>query len=360
MFTSSYKAVLEFCRADAGRRGRSSRGVFSASTVPDALRWHPKAHQLVVVTGAAPWDREWTARLREELSQFQGRATLEFLSGLPTAELLKGWASERNRNCLHAGLLSGRCRPGFRSSRLGGHDGGAATAPVYAPAETYIGTGVVRGRAPSFRGMGKLAGQFADKLLRGAEPGSCLARPHPTELHVDWRQVRRWAIRERHPDGCRRPFREPTLWGQRRTLVLATIAVVLFQAALITALLLERPRRRRTAAALQESEQRIVVASSAAGLSAWIWDLGNQKVWATVPRHPDGEPAVVTTDFASAMSWLPTGSREGGARGQSSPRHGQRIRDGIQRGSTRWRGPMENLSRPRRLRGYEALTRHHP
>ena len=61
----------------------------ATSTVQDALRWHPKAHQLVVVTGAALWDREWTARLREELSPFQGRVTLEFLSGLPMAELLK-------------------------------------------------------------------------------------------------------------------------------------------------------------------------------------------------------------------------------------------------------------------------------
>ncbi len=284
-----------------------------ASTVADALRWHPQLHRLVVVTGAAPWDREWTTRLHEELSQFQNRATLEFLSGLPTAELLS-----------KLGELKGSAivfTPGFFQDGAGrvfiprdsvAMMASAATAPVYAPAETYVGTGVVGGRAPSFRGMGQLAGQFADKLLRGAEPGSIvLSSATPTELHVDWRQVRRWAIREDAiPADAVVHFREPTLWEQHRTLVLATIAVVLFQAALITALLLERQRRRRTATALLESERRILLVSNAAGLSAWIWDLGNQKVWATQPRHPDGEPAVVTTDFATAMSEVVAPDRE--------------------------------------------------
>ncbi len=285
----------------------------ATSTVQDALRWHPKAHQLVVVTGAALWDREWTARLREELSPFQGRVTLEFLSGLPMAELLK-----------RLGELDGSAivfTPGFFQDGAGrvfvprdsvAMMAAAATAPVYAPAETYIGTGAVGGRAPSFRGMGKLAGQLADKLLRGAEPGSLVLPGNiPTELHVDWRQVRRWGIRESAiPTEAIVHFREPTLWGERRALVLVTTAVVLVQAALITALLLERRRRRRTAVALDESEQRLVVASSAAGLSMWIWDLGEQRVWATVPRHPDGEPAVVTTDFGSAMSSVYPPDRE--------------------------------------------------
>jgi C4-dicarboxylate-specific signal transduction histidine kinase len=188
----------------------------------------------------------------------------------------------------------------------------AATAPVYAPAETYVGTGAVGGRAPSFRAAGQLAGQFADKLLRGAEPGSIVVPSStPTELHLDWRQVRRWAIPEDAiPANAVFHFREPTLWEQHRTLVLATIAVILLQAALIAALLLERQRRRRTALALDESEKRMMLVSTAAGLSAWIWDLGNEKGGETEPRHPEGEPAVLTTDFATAMSAVVSADRD--------------------------------------------------
>jgi C4-dicarboxylate-specific signal transduction histidine kinase len=285
----------------------------ATSTVEDALRWHPKLQRLVVVTGAAAWDREWTARLHEELSQFQSRARVEFLSGLPTAELLT-----------RLGELKGNAivfTPGFFQDGAGRvfvpRDSvqmmaAAATAPVYAPAETYVGTGVVGGRAPSFRAMGQLAGRFADKLLRGAEPGSLvLPNGTPTELHVDWRQVRRWGIREDAiPADATVHFREPTLWEEQRAVVLVTIGVVLLQAALITALLLERQRRRRTAVALDESEQRMVLASNAAGLSMWIWDLGKQRVWATEPQRSDGEPPVRTTDFARAMSTVYPADRE--------------------------------------------------
>ena len=287
----------------------------ATSTVEDALRWHPKLQRLVVVTGAAPWDREWTARLQEELSQFQSRATVEFLSGLPKAELLK-----------RLGELKGNAivfTPGFFQDGAGrvfvprdavAAMAAAATAPLYAPSETYVGTGIVGGRAPSFRAMAQLAGKFADKLLRGAEPGSLvLPNGTPTELHVDWRQVRRWGIPEDAiPADATVHFREATLWEEHRTLVLIAIGVFLVQAGLIASLLLERRRRRRTAAALEESEQRMVLASNAAGLSMWIWDLGQQRIWATEPPHLDleGEPTVRTTDFASAMSSVHAADRE--------------------------------------------------
>jgi signal transduction histidine kinase len=285
----------------------------AVETVEDALRWHPSIGRLVVVTGASPWDVEWTARLRQELRQFQGRVRVEFWSGLPTAELLA-----------QLGELNGQAivfTPGFFEDGAGrvfvprdsvAMMAAAANAPLYAPSETYIGTGAVGGRMLSFRAMGAQAGAFVDKLLRGASPASLvLPSSLPTELHVDWRQVRRWGIRpDAIPADAVVHFREPTLWEERRALVLAAIGLVLLQAALITTLLLERRRRRRTAVALDESEQRMALASKAAGLSTWIWDLDQQKVSATEPRRPDGEPTGHTTDFANAMATVYGADRE--------------------------------------------------
>jgi len=53
-------------------------------------------------------------------------------------------------------------------------------------------------------------------------------------------------------------FRTPPLWERYRTIILATLGVILLQSALILWLLVERRRRRRTQAALRESEARAV------------------------------------------------------------------------------------------------------
>jgi C4-dicarboxylate-specific signal transduction histidine kinase len=282
----------------------------AAGTVEDALRWHPSLERLVAVTGASPWDVEWTERLHQELPQFKSRVQIEFLSALPTADLLA-----RLRG------LDGKAivfTPGFFQDGAGRvfvpRDSVAmmaaeANAPLYAPSETYLGTGTVGGRMLSFRAMGRQAGELVDKVLRGSAPSSLvLPGPLPTETHLDWRQVRRWGIRpDAIPADAVVHFREPTLWEEHRVLVLVTIGVLLLQATLITTLLLERRRRRRTAAALDESEQRMLLASNAAGLSMWIWDVDQQKVWA---RHSDGHARVRTTDFASAMSTVYGPDRE--------------------------------------------------
>jgi hypothetical protein len=61
----------------------------------------------------------------------------------------------------------------------------------------------------------------------------------------DWRQLQRWKISEsRLPPGSEIRFREPAIWqqiwGLYRIRILAVIAVVLAQAALIGGLLYER------------------------------------------------------------------------------------------------------------------------
>jgi signal transduction histidine kinase/ABC-type uncharacterized transport system substrate-binding protein len=283
------------------------------ATAETALRWHPDRHHLVVVTGAAAWDRDWTARLHEELKPLQSQVRLEFLSALPMADLTKRLAAlKKDAVVLTVGFfLDGAGRVTFPAESVG-LVAAAATAPVYGPSETFIGTGVVGGWTPNFRAMGRQAGLTADKVLRGAAPAS-LSLPvvTPTQLHVDWCQVRRWGIPAAAiPSDAVTHFREPTLWEEHRTLVLVTLGVVVVQAGLIASLLLEGRRRRRMAKALEESEQRMVLASNAAGLSSWVWDIANGEVWARDPARAQGKPMVRTADFPSALSVIHAADRE--------------------------------------------------
>lgn len=226
-----------------------------SSTIDQALRWHPQARRLVVVTGASPWDRAWEARLRDEVTRFQDRVTPEFLAGLPTRVVL-----DRLRQLGDDAIVftpgyfedgDGRTFAPREPARL---MAAAAAAPVYAPFDTFMGTGIVGGRMTNFADMGRQAGRIANDLLDGVAPAALrLPDLMPTTWHVDWRQIRRWGIDERAlPGDAVVRFKAPTFLEAHRNEAIVAAAVFLLQAGLIAWLLVERRHRRLANVAVQQ------------------------------------------------------------------------------------------------------------
>jgi len=216
-------------------------------TVAQALRWHSKAQRLVIVTGTSAWDRRWEARLRSEAARFNDRATVEFLAGLPTGAVLKRLGELGGEAVVFSPgyFVDGEGRS-FQPRESVAAMAAAATAPVYGPYETFLGTGVVGGFMPDYTAMGRQAGKIANAVLDGAAPAS-LRQPEitGTTLNVDWQQVRRWGIDESAiPADAVVHFRAPSILETHRNEVITAVVVVLLQAALITGLLVERRRRR--------------------------------------------------------------------------------------------------------------------
>jgi signal transduction histidine kinase len=219
-----------------------------SGTIELALKWHPRARHLIVVTGHSARDREWEAQLRGEVPRFAGRATAEFLAGLPTGALL-GRLRQLGQDAVvfTPGYFEdgdGHLFTPRDSARL---IAGASAAPVYGPFDTFIGTGVIGGRMPTFEEMGRQAAGIVIRLLAGADPASLhLPDSASTNVNVDWRQIRRWGIDEHAvPAGAVWHFREPSFWEAHRTAAVAAIIVFLLQAGLIGALAVERRRRRK-------------------------------------------------------------------------------------------------------------------
>ena len=68
----------------------------------------------------------------------------------------------------------------------------------------------------------------------------------PSPLIFEWPALQRWGISEnRLPPGSEILFRNPTVWEQYRAYILAVIAAILIQSALISWLLYEHWRRQR-------------------------------------------------------------------------------------------------------------------
>lgn len=233
-------------------------------TIALALRWHPQARRLVVVTGTSARDRAWEAELRGELSQFQDRATVEFLVGLPTDAILKR-LSELGSDAVvfTPGYFEDGVGRQFSPREAAQLMAAAAAAPVYGPFDTFIGIGIVGGSMPNFAAMGRQAGEIANALLAGVAP-TALRLPEImlSTANVDWRQIRRWGIDEKAiPGDAIVRFKTPTLLEEYPTETVAAIAVFLLQAGLIAGLLFERRRRRRMELAVQQ--QRFELAHAA-------------------------------------------------------------------------------------------------
>ncbi|MCK7492075.1 MAG: hypothetical protein MZW92_10795 [Comamonadaceae bacterium] len=146
-----------------------------SGTIDQALRWHPRARRLVVVTGASftgPRMGGPAARARSPVSRTARRSS--FSPVCRPAQVLErlGELGGRRRG-IHARLLPGRRGP-VRSPRAKPPwlMAAAATAPVYAPFDTFMGTGIVGGCMPSFEAMGRQAGQIVNALFDGVAPAA--------------------------------------------------------------------------------------------------------------------------------------------------------------------------------------------
>lgn len=233
-------------------------------TIEQALRWHPAARRVVIVTGASSRDRSWEAQLRVQAPALtQGRA-LEFWAGLPAPLLQQRLAALTADTVVFT--------PGFYLDGAGTASNPpdaaaliaqASAAPVYGPLETFIGTGVVGGRMPSFEGAGRQAGEIVVALFAGRTPAARdLPERQPIALHVDWRAVQRFGIDTGAiPPDAVVHFRTPGFWQQYRAVALGGGAVIALQAALIGALLFERRRRRSAEAAAPQRRIELAHAS---------------------------------------------------------------------------------------------------
>jgi PAS domain S-box-containing protein len=255
-----------------------------AGTIEQALRWHPDTRRLVIVTGSSALDRQWESKLRADLSALKLPQTVEFLTGLSSDAIAKRLRELGDGDVVFTpGYFadgSGRVLAPRESAVL---MAAASNAPVYGPFSTFIGTGIVGGRMPTYIEMGRQGAKTVSSLLGGVSPAMIrLPADLPAEVQIDWRQARRWGISaDDIPDDVIVHFRTPSIWEEHRKTVINVAVVFLLQAALIAMLLVERRLRRRTALALEESEERMNLAADAARLSMWIWDIPQDKIWTT-------------------------------------------------------------------------------
>jgi signal transduction histidine kinase len=121
-----------------------------------------------------------------------------------------------------------------------------ANRPVVINVASYLGKGAVGGHIVRPEPVGQLAAQFALRILNGERASDLPVTKVASPLIFEWPALQRWGISENKlPPGSEIMFRNPTVWEQYRAYILAFIAAIVIQSALISWLLYEHWRRQR-------------------------------------------------------------------------------------------------------------------
>jgi C4-dicarboxylate-specific signal transduction histidine kinase len=217
-------------------------------TIDLILHAQPATSQIVVIAGGSLYDdAPHEARVQDAVRRYENRLTLTYLTDLPLEEVRKRVADLPDRTAiLYAGMHGDGAGRRLVSVDALASIAKSANAPVYVMAASYLGVGTVGGVVVDQRTVSEEAARVAVRILRGARVEEIPSVRVPAVPMVDWRQLRRWDIREnRLPPGTVVLYREPSMWEAYRGRVIGVAAVCIGQAVLIVALLFQHRRRRR-------------------------------------------------------------------------------------------------------------------
>jgi signal transduction histidine kinase len=215
--------------------------------IENILRVLPETNHLVIVIGNSPIEKYWADQLRDELRPLARRVTFTWFNELPFEEMLKRAAALPPRSAILFPVVA------FDAAGIT-HEGGQAlaqlravtNAPIFGFSDAFFGRGIVGGPLISVKDASREAVAVAVRILGGERAGDIKTPPIGFGVpKFDWRELQAWGIDERRlPAGSEIYFRELGVWERYRWQIIAIVAVLLIQAAMISGLVIEHQRRR--------------------------------------------------------------------------------------------------------------------
>jgi len=230
------------------------------AVIKNILRVLPDTKTVAVVTGTSPNERFWLEVLRKEFAPFEDRLAFIWYNDRSFADISKHAAALPPHSAIYwhqmnvdaAGVVheGDKALPTLYA---------VANAPIFSFTDAFFGGEVVGGPMNSVVEASRMTVAVAVRILGGEKAGDIKVLPIGFATpKFDWRQMQRWGISERRLlPGSEIHFRDPTVWEQYRTPILAIGAALLIQAALITWLLYERRKRHRSDTAQEDERSRL-------------------------------------------------------------------------------------------------------
>jgi len=232
-----------------------------SKTLELAQQLQPAARHLVVVGGAGAYDQRWLNDVRRELQPYSERYDTKYIVGRSYEDTLKEVSQlPKNTIVIMSFFFVDGSGQTYSSPKVAADVARASSAPVYSPISTNLGEGIVGGYMDSWEDHGIAAADVALQILAGKPPETIQRDNKPRQAyHVDARQLTRWNIGSaRIPAGSEVHYREFNVWERYRWEIIAIVATVILQAAVITGLFFERRRRRNAELELRERLMEVI------------------------------------------------------------------------------------------------------
>ena len=246
-------------------------------TLQIALTLQPNPDKVVVIAGNAPVDQQMLDFARPELRTYENKIPFTYLTNLTLKEL-NDQLSRLSRNTIVLYLMFSSDREG---NKFAGPEALAMVAPrsgapLYGFSDRHLGSGIVGGSVVDFPETGKRLGEVSQRILSGESVDSIPSQTVPSVKMFDWRELRRWGFNESQlPPGSVVLFRQPTLWEQYKWGLLALIAAIVLEAALIARLLFMQEKRRQAEIETRRTHRRLQeIVSNVPGM---VWETVTDK-----------------------------------------------------------------------------------
>ncbi len=231
-----------------------------ANTLDTALTLQPETKRVVVVTGNSGQDKFLKQEAQNQLRRYEDKLQFDYVDDVTMDELKQKVSTlPKQTVVLYVSFFLDRRGSSFSGPEALTLFAPVSAAPVYGISETYLGSGIVGGSLINFEALGHRTGEVVLRVLNGESPQEIRPETIPNVTMFDWRELQRWQLDKRPlPAGSLVQFRVPTFWEQYKWYMLAIIAALLIEAALIARLYLTQINRRRA-----EAESRRLAATSA-------------------------------------------------------------------------------------------------
>ena len=265
------------------------------------LQLRPDTTDIAVVVGNSPVERYWTSELRRDFQAFADRVNIVWFNDMTFEQMLERVASMPPRSAIFWFLLSeDAAGVPYSQDRALEAIREVATVPIFGMGDFELGRGIVGGPLMQTSVLGREAAQAGLRILRGERRDDSIDPPAVIfgAPMFDWRELQRWNISEaRLPVGSIVQFRQGTIWERYRFEIIAALAVVCFQAALIAGLLFERLARRRAAALAGKAKLETDLYRENLAHLARVHTVGEMS---TAIAHEVNQPLVAIKNYAVA------------------------------------------------------------